>query len=97
VLRLLGPVARLAWMLAIANVALAAAQFAEPVLFGRIIDTLARAQTAGAPPSRAALVPLLGAWAGFGLFTIVCGAFAAFHADRLAHQRRHAVLTDYFE
>ena len=40
VLRLLGPEARLGWMLAIANIALAAAQFAEPVLFGRIIDTL---------------------------------------------------------
>jgi len=32
--------ARLAWILAIANLALAAAQFAEPVLFGRVIDTL---------------------------------------------------------
>jgi ATP-binding cassette subfamily B protein len=31
------------------------------------------------------------------LFTIVCGATAALYADRLAHQRRHGVLTDYFE
>ena len=41
VLRLLGPQARLGWALAIANVALALAQFAEPVLLGRIIDSLA--------------------------------------------------------
>src|SRR5438552_3746744 len=97
VLRLLGPEARVGWLLAVANLALAAAQFAEPVLFGRIIDTLVTAQSKSAPPAWAALLPLLGAWVGFGLFTIVCGALAALHADRLAHRRRHAVLTDYFE
>ena len=41
VLKLLGSETRLGWFLAFANVALAAAQFAEPVLFGRIIDALA--------------------------------------------------------
>ena len=34
-------------MLAVANLALAAAQFAEPVLFGRIVDALAGAQSRG--------------------------------------------------
>jgi ATP-binding cassette subfamily B protein len=95
VLRLLGSQTRLAWMLALANVALAGAQFAEPVLFGRIIDRLTQAQTGDA--ARAGVMPLLAAWAGFGLFTIVCGALSALYADRLAHRRRHAVLTDYFE
>ena len=47
VLALLGPEAGLGWLLAFANIALAAAQFAEPVLFGRIVDTLASAQKAG--------------------------------------------------
>ena len=47
VLGLLGPQMRLGWLLALANVALAAAQLAEPVLFGRIIDALAGAQGAG--------------------------------------------------
>jgi ATP-binding cassette, subfamily B, beta-glucan exporter len=97
VLRLLGSEARLGWTLGVANLALAAAQFAEPVLFGRIIDTLVRAQADRVPPAWATLWPLLGAWVGFGLFTIVCGALAALHADRLAHRRRHAVLTEYFE
>jgi glucan exporter ATP-binding protein len=97
VLALLGSEARLGWLLAGANVALAAAQFAEPVLFGRIVDTLVGAQAKGVAPSVPDLVPLLGAWAGFGLFTIGCGVLVALHADRLAHRRRQAVLTDYFE
>jgi len=40
---------------------------------------------------------LLFAWAGFGLFTIFCGTLNALFADRLAHRRRLAVLTSYFE
>src|SRR3954453_1543314 len=97
VLTLLGSEARLGWILAIANVALAAAQFAEPVLFGRIIDALVKTQAANAPPDMGALTPLLGAWVAFGLFTIACSVLVALHADRLSHRRRQAVLTDYFE
>ena len=41
VLELLGKEARLGWLLAFANLLLAASQFAEPVLFGRIVDVLA--------------------------------------------------------
>ncbi|MEX2033591.1 MAG: ABC transporter transmembrane domain-containing protein, partial [Xanthobacteraceae bacterium] len=95
VLELLGEESRLAWTLALANVSLAAAQFAEPVLFGRIVDALTRAQ--GRDPAWTDLTVLLGAWVGFGLFTIVSGALVALHADRLAHRRRHAVMTNYFE
>jgi ATP-binding cassette subfamily B protein len=97
VLVLLGSDSRVAWTLAVANVALASAQFAEPVLLGRIIDTLTGAQTRGEPPSWPQLSVLLSAWAGFGLFTIACGTLIALYADRLAHRRRHIVLTDYFE
>jgi ATP-binding cassette subfamily B protein len=97
VLSLLGSEARLGWVLAGANVALAAAQFGEPVLFGRIIDALVGAQSKGVEPSVPALVPLLAAWAAFGLFTIGCGVTVALHADRLSHRRRQAVLSDYFE
>src|SRR5262245_5366360 len=95
VLQLLGSEARLGWLLALANVLLAAAQFAEPVLFGRIIDAMAPKD--GAAVSWASLAPLLGGWVGFGLFTILCGALIALHSDRLAHRRRHAVMTNYFE
>ena len=44
VLQQLGSEYRLAVGLVIANLALAAAQFAEPILFGRIIDKLAGTQ-----------------------------------------------------
>jgi ATP-binding cassette subfamily B protein len=97
VLTLLGPEARLGWILAGANVALAAAQFAEPVLFGRIIDSLVRAQAASTTPSFTELTPLLLAWIGFGLFTIVCGVLVALYSDRLAHRRKQTITTMYFE
>lgn len=96
-LELLGPQARLGAMLALGNLALAIAQFAEPILFGRIVNALAGAQAAGTPPSFGALAPLLGAWAAFGLFSIGAGVLVSLHADRLAHRRRLGVLTDYFE
>jgi len=97
VLNLLGSETRLGWFLAAANVALAAAQFAEPVLFGRIIDALAGVQNKTGVTTWENLLPLLLAWAGFGIFTIACGVVVALYADRLAHRRRHAVLTNYFE
>jgi ATP-binding cassette, subfamily B, beta-glucan exporter len=97
VLKLLGDESRLGWILALANVSLAAAQFAEPVLFGRIVDALAGAQSRGGVPVWTDVMTLLAAWASFGLFTIACGALVALHADRLAHRRRHAVMTQYFE
>src|SRR5215831_9072923 len=97
VLALLGPEARLGWALAVANVALASAQFIEPVLFGRIVDNLANAQGGASSVSWSDLVPLVGAWVGFGLFIIVAGTIVALHADRLAHRHSQKVRTDYFE
>ena len=96
VLGLLGNEARLGWILAGANLLLAGAQFAEPVLFGRIVDVLSGKPTAG-PLASSSAWPLLAAWAAFGLFTILCSAGVALHADRLAHRQRQAVLTGYFE
>jgi ATP-binding cassette, subfamily B, beta-glucan exporter len=97
VLSELGPEAKLGWLLAFSNIALAVAQFAEPVLLGRIIDTLSNAQAKAVAPAWSELAPLLAAWAAFGLFTIGASVVVALYADRLAHRRRHAVLTDYFE
>jgi ATP-binding cassette, subfamily B, beta-glucan exporter len=96
VLHLLGKEARLGWILAGANLLLAGAQFAEPVLFGRIVDVLSGNPSTG-PLASSSAWPLLGAWAAFGLFTIGCSAAVALHADRLAHRQRQAVLTNYFE
>jgi ATP-binding cassette, subfamily B, beta-glucan exporter len=98
VLESLGSEARLGWLLAFANVLLAVAQFAEPVLFGWIIDALTGSQASGNRADVTATIwPLLGAWVAFGLFTIACGAVVALHADRLAHRRRQAVLASYFD
>src|SRR6266446_3993932 len=96
VLGLLGKEARLGWILAGANLLLAGAQFAEPVLFGRIVDVLS-GKASASPLGSSPAWPLLAAWAAFGLFTIGCSAVVALHADRLAHRQRQAVLTDYFE
>ncbi len=86
-----------AW-LAAANVALAVTAFAEPILFGRIIDLLTRAQAAGGEPvTFQALGPLIIAWVAFGLFTIGAGVLVALHADRLSHRRRLGVMATYFE
>ncbi|MFI5015751.1 MAG: glucan ABC transporter ATP-binding protein/ permease [Hyphomicrobiales bacterium] len=100
-LALLGPERGLAAILAIANVALAAGQFAEPILFGRIVDALAGAQGAGTALGKAALgwgavlSPLL-LWVAFGLFNIGAGVLVALNADRLSHRRRLAVMADFF-
>jgi ATP-binding cassette subfamily B protein len=67
------------------------------VLFGRIIDALAGAQGKGGALDWPRLMPLVAAWVGFGLFLIVCGALVSLYADKLAHRRRQAVLSDYFE
>jgi ATP-binding cassette, subfamily B, beta-glucan exporter len=83
--------------LVLANVLVAASQFAEPVLLGRIVDALTAGGGAGAPPSWARLAPLLGAWVAFGLFTIAAGVIVALNADRLSHRRRLAVMASYFE
>jgi ATP-binding cassette subfamily B protein len=93
VLELLGKEARLGWLLAVANLLLAASQFAEPVLFGRIVDVLSGKTVAGSSSAW----PFLIAWVAFGLFTIACSAIVALQADRLSHRQRQAVLTDYFE
>ena len=97
VLDLLAPEARLAGTLAIANIALAVAQFVEPVLFGHIIDALSGVLPAGIGPAARVLAPLIGAWVGFGMFIIIAAALVAWFADRLAHRRRNLVLADFFE
>src|SRR5262245_42660553 len=97
VLRLLGPEARLAWILALAGVALAAANFVEPILFGRIVDSLANVQGGSRQLDWSSLLPLVSAWVGFGLFIIVASTVVSLYADRLAHRHYQAVRADYFE
>ena len=97
VLGQLRPVWRASLALVIANLGLAIAQFAEPWLFGRVIDRLAGAQAAGATPRWGDVGPWLAAWAGFGVFSIVAGILVSLFSDRLSHRRRFAAMADFFE
>ncbi len=96
-LALLGSEARLAIILSLANLFLAASAFAEPVIFGWIIDLLTGSQKTGKPVTWADLTPLTLAWVGFGLFTIAASVLVALHADRLSHRRRLAIMSTFFE
>jgi ATP-binding cassette, subfamily B, beta-glucan exporter len=96
VLGLLSAETRLAVALALANIVLAVAQFAEPVLFGRIVDALSGPLPDGLGVAARTLAPLIGTWVAFGLFIIIAATVVAWFADRLAHQRRNLVLADYF-
>lgn len=97
VLGMLGAEKRLAIMLIIANLALAVAAFAEPILFGRIIDTLTRSAGNPSSVSWADLLPLIYAWIGFGIFTILASVLVALNADRLSHRGRLRVMSQFFE
>ncbi|WP_342360227.1 glucan ABC transporter ATP-binding protein/ permease [Terrarubrum flagellatum] len=99
VLGQLGPEMKLGAALAVANLILAMATFAEPILFGRIVDALIgkSGAAAGEPVTFGKLAPLISIWIGVGLTTIIVGVFVSLHADRLAHRRRLAVMANYFE
>lgn len=78
----------LAVALALASVALAAVQLAEPVLFGWVVDALSGNKTA---------FGLIGLWAILGLAGILAGVVVAIYADRLAHRRRLAAMAEAFD
>ncbi len=85
---LVGPDKGLAAGLAVAGIVLAFLGFAEPILFGRVVDALTRDQPA---------MTLVALWAGLGFLGIAAGIFVSLHADRLAHRRRLEVMKSFFE
>ncbi len=98
VLGQLGSDLKVGALLSLANIGLAVAAFAEPVLFGRIIDRLTGGGSQAATAvTFSSLLPLLLAWVAFGLFTIGAGVLVALHADRLSHRRRLTTMATYFE
>ncbi|MFO1073244.1 MAG: glucan ABC transporter ATP-binding protein/ permease [Geminicoccaceae bacterium] len=74
--------------LASANVAIGLIQLAEPVLFGAVVDAIARG---------GAVFGLIGLWAALGIGGIAAGVVVALLADRLAHRRRTAAMAQAFE
>lgn len=97
VLGLLRAEARMAFALALINIALIVAQFAEPILFGRLIDRLTSGQAAHELPTLFDLSPLIGAWIVFALVSIAAAMFVSLQSDRLGHRQRLAVMARYFE
>ena len=96
-LRQLGPERGLARTLFVANLLLAAAQFGEPILFGRVIDVLVRPRVEEPPLTFGELTPLVLAWVLFGLISLAGGVTASFYADLLSHRARLNVIARYFE
>jgi ATP-binding cassette subfamily B protein len=90
VIALLGPEKRFAAVLATANLVLAGILLLEPWLFGHVIDSLV-AQSHGDAWKYIIF------WASFGFFGIAAGVWVSLHADRLAHRRRLAAITEFFE
>src|SRR3954471_7009893 len=88
VLGLLRDERRLAIMLAFANVAVAALQFYEPVLLGRVADLLSNAQGKSNAELWRAAQQLLVIWAVVGIGGIVANIVVSLQADRMAHRRR---------
>jgi len=85
---MLGAERGLALALAAASVAIGLVQLAEPVLFGRVIDSLSKGQQA---------FTYIALWALLGFFGIIAGAAVAVYADRFAHRRHLAAMAEAFE
>ena len=95
-LQLLKPVRGLAITLTLANLALAAVPFVEPILFGKTIDLLTQASTRGAEATLHDGIRIFSIWLLVGVGGIALGALVSLHADRLAHRLRLDVLAEYF-
>ena len=97
VLSRLGSEGRLAVVLAFANIVVALAQFAEPILFGRMVDVLTKTTPSAPAETPFAMEPAMGLWIIAALLSITGGVMISMHADRLSHRRRLAVMAQYFE
>ncbi|HEX2843094.1 glucan ABC transporter ATP-binding protein/ permease [Hyphomicrobium sp.] len=87
-LGMLGAEKALAILLAAASVVIGLVQLAEPILFGRVVDALARGEGAS---------QTIALWAALGLFGIFASVVVAVYADRLAHRRHLAAMAEAFE
>lgn len=97
VLGLLAADRQVAIAIGIASIVLAGVQFLEPLLFGRVIDLLARAAGMEEGTLWSQAVALLGVWAVVGLLGIGLSVATALAADRMAHRNRLALMHRYFE
>ncbi len=87
-LSFLAPEMWLTIILIVAGGAVAMVQVYEQILFGQVVDALAKKTD----PS-----PIIMMWAGLGLFGILAGVIVAVMADRLAHRQRLSAMRSAFE
>jgi ATP-binding cassette subfamily B protein len=97
VLAMLGPDRPVALGLGVGALALAGLSFLEPILFGRVVDLLARSDRLAPETLWAEAFGLLALWGAVGLSGIGANVAVALLADRMAHRNRLAVMGRYFE
>jgi ATP-binding cassette subfamily B protein len=82
--------------LVLANLAVVGFQFAEPVLFGRVINLLTMSSTMTNKSVIHGAEALLAIWAGIGVLGIGANIMLAVQAERLAHRNRLAAMARFF-
>ena len=95
-LSVLGRDTRLAVLLAVANIIVAALTFMDPVLFGRVIGLLTRSDGMPADYLWSQAAELLGVWFAVGAATILANIATALQSERMAHRNRLGVMNRYF-
>src|ERR1700709_2931242 len=88
VLGLRGRDIRIAGFLAFANLMVAGLQFLDPVLFGRVVNLLARSDSLPHSQLWQQAAMLLGIWVAVGIGGIVSNIGVALPTRRLAHRGR---------
>ena len=92
----LGNDTRLAVLLGFANVLVAALTFMDPVLFGRVISLLTRADGMPADYMWNESAHLLGLWFAVGVATILANIATSLQSERMAHRNRLMMMNRYF-
>ena len=92
----LGRDRRVAVLLGIANVLVAALAFLDPVLFGRVIGLLTRSDGMPSDYLWQEAAQLLGLWFAVGAANILANIATALQSERMAHRNRLGIMNRYF-
>jgi glucan exporter ATP-binding protein len=79
------------------NLLVSGLQFAEPVLFGRVVNLLTQSGSLSYRSLMSKAEILLGIWAAVGLSGIVSGVTVAVQSERLAHRNRLSAMALFFQ
>ncbi|MDT7949973.1 MAG: glucan ABC transporter ATP-binding protein/ permease [Acetobacteraceae bacterium] len=96
VLSSLGSDKRLAGLLVAANIVVAALQFLDPVLFGRVIGMLSQSDQMAPGQVWTEAAQLLGVWLAVGVAAIIANVAVAIHSERMSHRNRLSIMSRYF-